>query len=304
VTVALIEKTVEDWLRPKSDNTQRGYRRDLELWLGYCEQADVDPLSAVRSDAEKFRAWLEENGCADASVARRMRGASSFYAYAVEESVAERNPFIKASKPKIDTTFSATVWLSENEAARFLRAAELRVRNERPGRPAYVTAMRNWAMVSVTLILGLRTDEVASLTVGDYTEVAEVMGLNVRGKGGKQVRRTVPPQLAECIDRYLAERGSLRDENPLFATATGRVVDYKTRYEMVGVIARDARLPNALSITPHSLRHTFATLSSKGGASTRNIKRAMAHSSERTTERYRHDEMDDPSVLMADALLR
>lgn len=304
MSAALIEKTVENWLRPKSANTQRGYRRDVELWLGYCEQADVDPLSALRVDAEKFRTYLEEGGLADASVARHMRGVSSFYDYAVEDGVAARNPFSKAPKPKIDPNFSPTVWLSQDEAARFLRAAERRVRNERPGRPSYVTAMRNLAMVSVTLVLGLRTEEVATLTVGDYSVVAEVRGLSVRGKGGKQVRRTVPPQLAECIDRYLAERGPVRDDEPLFATETGRPVDYKTRYEMVGVIARDARLSNALSITPHSLRHTYATLATQQGASTRDLQRSMAHSSARTTERYRHDEMDDPSVLVAGALLR
>jgi site-specific recombinase XerD len=271
------------WLAAKKPTTRDAYRRDLQSWAAFCDQRGQHPLLARKPDADLFGAWLQDPAgprLTATSAARRMAAVSSWYRYLVACDLHERNPFGAAERPRVDRDYSATAFLDEPSAKRLIRAAE--------------------AHRGVTEVCALTTDSLG--TAGGQRTVT------IHGKGGKRVVRALPPSAGEALDRYLAARGATAPaDGPahLFTTDTGRPVDRTHLFKLVRRLAREADLPHPDSITPHSLRHTFATLATERGADLDDLQDAMGHADPRTTRRYQRSarRLDrDPAHLVAAAL--
>lgn len=127
--------------------------------------------------------------------------------------------------------------------------------------------------------------------------------VRIVGKGEKIRTRQLPPEAGAAIDAYLAVRGST--PGPLFVTASGKAMHTRDIAHLVKRVARQAGLFMPERVTPHTLRHTFATLAEERGSSVRQIQDALGHASADTTEIYLHAPKrleNDPSVQVAKVL--
>lgn len=306
---ALAEATAA-WLAAKKPTTREAYRRDVQSWVGFCAGRGTHVLTARKPDADLFGAWLQDpagtlgggRALSAASTARRMAAVSSWYRYLVACDLHERNPFEAAERPKVDRDFSATAWLDEAGARRLIEAAETRRSTGR---------VRDVAMIRLMLQLGIRVTEVVALDIRALGAVRGQRTVVISGKGGKRVQRALPPAAGQAVDDYLAERAARAGIRPeelsgrLFVTATGRPVDRVEVFRLVRKLADLAGVEHPESITPHALRHTFATIATDRGADLDDLQDAMGHADPRTTRRYQRAARRlerDPAHLVAAAL--
>ncbi|HET9172901.1 MAG TPA: tyrosine-type recombinase/integrase [Actinospica sp.] len=292
------------WLAAKKPTTRDAYRRDLQSWAAFCDRRGQHPLLARKPDADLFGAWLQDPAgprLTATSAARRMAAVSSWYRYLVACDLHERNPFSAAERPRVDRDYSATAFLDEPSARRLIQAAETH---------RGVTGLRDAAMIRLMLQLGVRVTEVCALTADSLGNAGGQRTVTIHGKGGKRVVRALPPSAGEALDRYRAARDAAHPQpgdgpHHLFTTDTGRPVDRTHLFKLVRRLAREAGLPHPDSITPHSLRHTFATLATERGADLDDLQDAMGHADPRTTRRYQRSARRlerDPAHLVAAAL--
>ena len=312
----LLEFT-DAWLdnRRLSTHTRQAYRRDVRAWLAWCAEpigdggtVRLDPLAARFTDVNTYARALEATvdgrtgrPYAASTVARKLAAVSSWYAFLVNLGAVPRNPVDGADRPSVDRDHSTTAGLAEREAAALVAAADA---DRYPGR------LRTRALIRFLLDLGARVSDAGRTRLHDLGTAAGYRVVTLHMKGGKTRRRRLPDQLAAAIDAMLAERAAVAgvpvDEldsgSPLFATASGRPIDRREVYQLVRRVARAAGLPGWAQLSPHSLRHAFATIARARGAALEDVQDAMGHADPRTTRRYDRDRYSlerDPSTLVA-----
>lgn len=201
-----------------------------------------------------------------ATIARRLSAIRSFYEYAEDLGLIARNPAEKVKAPRVSSD-SPTLGLDRADAVAFLDAAR-------------IDGPLTYALAAVLLGLGLRVSEALGLTVEDLQTERGHTVARVIGKGGK--RRTVPapPFVADAVADLVDDRTS----GPVFITTEGEALNRHAAAYRVGKVARAAGIPGR--ITPHSLRHTAATLSLDAGAPLHKVQDFLGHASPTTTQRY------------------
>ncbi|MFC7713143.1 tyrosine-type recombinase/integrase [Nonomuraea recticatena] len=277
------------WLHTRpSPATTAAYLADLTGYLRWCAGQRLDPLRAYRADLDLWATTLAER-YAPATVARKLAVVSSWYGYLLAHEVATRNPLAGLDRPALDRDTSATVSLSRAEAAAFLAAA---------GADARPRALRTAALLGLMLTEGLRVAEVCGADIADLGHHRGYRTLTVRRKGGKTRAYPLAPPIAAAVDDYLDDRaacgGTPRERlaGPLFVTEPsgphpgGKRLDRWGITKLIRRIARQARIPAAAQLSPHSLRHSFATLALDAGTALRDVQDAMGHADPRTTRRY------------------
>jgi site-specific recombinase XerD len=304
----LVADATAAWLASKKPTTRDAYRRDLASWEGFCWQRGVDPLLARKPDADLFGAWLQDpenpRRISATSAARRMAAVSSWYRYLVRCDLHDRNPFAAAERPRIDKDYSATAWLDQAGAQAMIDAVEAQTND---------TRLRDIAMIRLMLQLGLRVSEVCGLQVSALGMVNGQRVLTIVGKGGKRITRVLPESAWHAVEAHLLERcqrANVRSVyalgGPLLATRGGKPVDRQEAFRLVRRVAVRARVPDPGSMSPHALRHTFATLATERGADLDDLQDAMGHADPRTTRRYQRAarRLDrDPANLVSGALV-
>ena len=298
----LISRLTVGWLWSfSSPHTRRAYERNLKEWLAFCDERGQDPLAATRAHGDLYARWLEHRDPRPApkTVGLKLASVSSWYTYLVLEDVLPVNKFAGASRPRIDRTHSETVGLDRSAARAMGAAAEAG-----SGRAQLRTA----ALIRFMLSIGPRAAEVSSLTIGSLGFERGFRTVRIVGKGQKVRLRNMPPTTAAAVDRYLAERlereggVAFEESAPLFATSGGRPVSPRYLFGLVQRIAREAGVEYPDRVTPHALRHTFATLGDEEGASLAELQDALGHVSPETTKIYIHAKKrleTDPSQRVA-----
>ncbi len=289
------EQVTEAWLanRRLSAHTREAYRRDVAAWLGWCAAREVDPLRASFLDVNAYARGLEVS-LAPSSVARKLSGLSSWYDFLVKVRAVEVNPVAGADRPYVSRDHSATVGLTPGEVDALLAAA---ARDEGPA------AARHRAVLALLADLGLRVGEVVGLDVADVGWERGHRAVRFVGKGGRPRRRVLTPAAAAAVDEYLAGR----TEGPLFVTASGARIDRHAVFRLVRRLAREAGIASWERLSPHSLRHAFATAARGEGVPLEDVQDAMGHADPRTTRRYdrdRHNLDRDPAYTIAAARVR
>ena len=284
----------EAWLanRRLSEHTRAAYRRDVATWLDWCAGKGVDPLRATFLDVNFYARDLEAKPLAAASVARKLSGLSSWYDFLVKLRAVSSNPVGGADRPHVDRDHSTTFGLTPAEVGDLLKAAS------RAGR-------RHRAMLTLLADLGLRVGELVGLDLTDLGLERGHRTVRFVGKGGKARRRALTPGAAAALDDYLQERGT--EPGPLFRTSTGGRVDRHAVFRMVRRLAEDAGIAEAARLSPHSLRHAFATAARDEGVPLEDVQDAMGHADPRTTRRYDRDRYNldrDPAYTIAAARAR
>ncbi|MEQ4303432.1 tyrosine-type recombinase/integrase [Plantactinospora sp. B6F1] len=297
----------EAWLdnRRLSTHTREAYRRDVAGWLRWCGEHHLDPLRATFLDVNAYARELEATlalrsgrPLSPATVARRLSALSSWYDFLVKLHAVEANPVAAADRPRVDRDHSATVGLTPDEVDALLRAAEA---------DTGPTAVRNRATIALLADLGLRVGELISLDLTDLGTERGHRSIRFVGKGGKVRRRALTPGTAYAVDAYLAARAAAQGlsvpelTGPLLVTATGARLDRNAVFRLVRRLARAAGIHAWARLSPHSLRHAFATTARAEGVSLEDVQDAMGHADPRTTRRYdrdRHNLDRDPAYVI------
>ncbi|MGW3603374.1 tyrosine-type recombinase/integrase [Micromonospora sp. NPDC005161] len=297
----------EAWLRNRrlSAHTRDAYRRDVTGWLSWCAGRDLDPLRANFLHVNEYARALESTLGArsgrpltPATVARRLSALSSWYDFLVKLGAVPANPVGGADRPRVDRDHSATVGLTPEEVDALLSAADA---------DTGPTAARNRAAIALLADLGLRVGELISLDLTDLGTERGHRSVRFVGKGGKQRRRALTPGTGYAVDAYLAQRAAATGvpvpqlTGPLLVTASGARLDRHSVFRMVRRLARAAGIPAWAKLSPHSLRHAFATTARSEGVPLEDVQDAMGHADPRTTRRYdrdRHNLDRDPAYVV------
>ena len=288
------EQVTEAWLanRRLSEHTRAAYRRDVAGWLAWCAERGVEPLRASFLDVNAYARGLEAQQLAATTVARKLSGLSSWYDFLVKVQAIGGNPVGGADRPYVSRDHSATVGLSATEVDSLLVAAE-------------AAGPRHRAVVTMLADLGLRVGELVGLDLADVGWERGHRTVRFVGKGGRPRRRVLTPGAAAALDDYLAVRGVR--EGPLFVTSTGARIDRHAVFRLVRRLAGEAGIAGAQRLSPHSLRHAFATAARDEGVALEDVQDAMGHADPRTTRRYdrdRHNLDRDPAYTIAAARVR
>ncbi|MCG5471226.1 tyrosine-type recombinase/integrase [Micromonospora sp. LAH09] len=300
-------EVTEAWLRNRrlSEHTRDAYRRDVTGWLSWCAGRDLDPLRATFLHVNDYARALESTVAArsgrpltPATVARRLSALSSWYDFLVKLGAVPANPVSGADRPRVDRDHSATLGLTPEEVDALLGAAEA---------DTGATALRNRAAIALLADLGLRVGELISLDLTDLGAERGHRSVRFVGKGGKQRRRALTPGSGYAVDAYLAQRAAATGvpvaqlTGPLLVTASGARLDRHSVFRMVRRLARAAGIPAWAKLSPHSLRHAFATTARSEGVPLEDVQDAMGHADPRTTRRYdrdRHNLDRDPAYVV------
>lgn len=259
-----------------------------------------------------------------ATVHRKLSAVSSWYRYLLaNRAVADLsgNPVAGARRPRLDRDSSPTAGLTTEEVRALLRCAEQRAAEWLP-HPARVgqlppgerrralAALRDRALLRLLADLGLRVGEALGLDVASLSHNRGRPTVRFVGKGGRVRERPLPPTVTGALEDYLAARRACGDPptGPLFATTArgggppGRL-DEPAVFRLVRRTARQAGLPAAGRLSPHSLRHAFATNAREAGVPLEDVQDAMGHADTRTTRRYDRDRYAlerDPALRLGD----
>lgn len=260
-----------------STNTLDAYIRDVEKLISYLNTEGIDPLDAKLEHLESFLAHLHDKKITARSQARILSGIRSFYRFLVLEERITADPTLLLESPKIGMKLPEVLSLEEIDM--LIGAIDL---SKREGQ-------RNRAIIETLYSCGLRVSEACDLKLSDlYLKEGFI---KVEGKGSKQ--RLVPISeraIAEIMD-YLIDRAEIDikpgHEDYLFVSAHFRKrMSRITMFHIIKELAEQIGLKKTIS--PHTLRHSFATHLLEGGANLRVIQSMLGHEDIGTTEIYTH----------------
>jgi len=258
-----------------SDNTVQSYGRDIAKYLVFLGQAKV-PLDRVReTDVVRFVQGQSAAGLAPRSMARLISTLKAFYKFLILDGRVTRNPTVHLSSPK--AWFSLPKFLTIKEVGTLLRQPDKKD----------ARGVRDRAMLETMYAAGLRVSELVGLDLDDVH--LKDSFLLCRGKGGKERIVPVGRVAVDAVLKYLdgARPSLLKDPtDALFLTRRGRPFTRQGFWKMLRAYAKAARLP--ANVSPHVLRHSFATHLLERGADLRAVQLMLGHSQITTTQIYTH----------------
>jgi len=268
--------------RGYSPNTVEAYKHDLDWLLGYLEQEGLDPLSVKLEDLEHFAAMLSDHDISAKSQARILSGVRAFYRYLVLDGYLDVDPTELLESPHLPQHLPE--YLSTEEVDALENSIDL-TSNE---------GHRNRAIIEVFFSCGLRVSELTNLKLSDLFLPQGFIRVN--GKGGKQRLVPISERAIHELELWFDDRRQMNikpgEEDYVFLNRRGH---HLTRTMILIMVKRQAEAAGIKkTISPHTLRHSFATALLKGGADLRIIQELLGHADLGTTEIYTH--MDDESL--------
>ena len=266
-------------LKGVSPNTVAAYISDVGKLITWCEEEQRDPVTLTLDDLETFSASLHDLGIASSSHARILCGVRAFYQYLTIDGYVEQDPSELLESPIQDKHLPDV--LSTEEVDMIINAIDL----------SKWEGQRNRAIIEVLFSCGLRVSELVTLTLSNIYE--EDGFVRILGKGNKE--RLVPISgraLHELLLWYM-DRRQMKikpgEEDYVFLNRRGAHLTRTMIFIMIKQYAAMAGIRKTIS--PHTLRHSFATALLEGGASLRVIQTLLGHESIGTTEIYTHIDM-------------
>ena len=256
-----------------SQNTIEAYMRDIKQFQHFIlRQYDCLPKDVARENIERYMDWLYDRGTKKSSQARQLSGIKSFFNYLLLKDMIASSPAELILPPKPAKVLPDT--LSTDEIDRMIATID----------DSSPKGIRDKAILEVLYSCGLRVSELCNLRLGDLFFGEGY--IRIIGKGDKQ--RLVPISGIACerIQRYKEVRTKKTTEDTLFLNNRGTKL---TRVMIFNIIKQAALLAGIdKSISPHTLRHSFATHLLEGGANIRQVQEMLGHESILTTEVYTH----------------
>jgi integrase/recombinase XerD len=264
-----------------SDNSIQAYRTDLSnlyRFLTASGEATAN-VSAALANTDRLRTWIDhlyQDGLNPRSIARRLTTIRSFFGFLLREGAIAEDPTEHLRSPRQWQTIPK--FLNLDEIERILGAIDL----TRP------TGQRDRAMLDLLFATGVRVSELCRIATGDLD--ASLGVLRVTGKGNKQRLVPVGKQALQAIDSYVKNgRPAIlkgRASRYLFVTARGGSMTRQAFWKLLAIHGKRAGIFRGL--TPHVLRHSFATHLLEGGADLRSVQTMLGHADISTTQIYTH----------------
>ena len=259
-----------------SANTLDAYMRDVDKLLRYLAVEQVDVLDVKLEDLEHFAAFISDLGIGPRSLARILSGVRQFYRFLVIDGYLEVDPTELLESPKQPDHLPEV--LSTAEVDLLEQAIDL----------SKWEGHRNRAIIEVLFSCGLRVSELTNLKLSNL--YIEEQYIRVMGKGSKERLVPISPRALDELNYWFADRNVMKikpgEEDYVFLNRRGHHLTRTMILIMIKRYALEAGIKKTIS--PHTLRHSFATSLLEGGADLRAIQAMLGHESIGTTEIYTH----------------
>jgi integrase/recombinase XerD len=274
------QRLIEDFLtairveKGLSNNTIQSYRNDLKILCEFLGGKKKNLLTTERDDLVGLLTRLKDEGQSDASIARLMSSVRGFFKFALTEKLMKKDPTAYMSTRKAWQTLPR--FLTQEEVDKLLEQPDL---NDDIG-------VRDRAMLELLYATGLRVSELVSLKIADVELEAGL--LTCFGKGSKQRRIPIGRSSIHFLKNYFTlRRRTLRGNRSdlLFVEENGNPISRQKFWKIITRYGESAGLGH---VTPHMLRHSFATALIENGADLRSVQMMLGHSNINTTQVYTH----------------
>ena len=262
--------TVEKGL---SKNTVLSYKADIVRFIDFLKQSNIELESAEHQDITNFLWSIKKEGLKPRSIYRAVESIRQLFKFLMSEEILKKNPTAYLSAPKLPENIPSM--LDFEEVTLLL--------NSVGGND--IQSIRNKAMLELLYATGLRVSELINLKFSELNLNDNFV--RIIGKGSKE--RIVPfgDKAKDFINIYLAKRKPKSDEEDfVFITRLGKKISRVEFWRQLKKIVADAGIKK--NITPHSIRHSFASHLLSGGADIRFVQEMLGHSSTATTQIYTH----------------
>jgi integrase/recombinase XerD len=267
-----------------SKNTEEAYRNDLCQLEKFVEE-DCSKRGTIpgwetfgRQEMLSYMLNLKEKSYASTTLARKVAAAKSFFRFLTEEQKIRQNPTENIASQKVGRALPRPI--SESQARRLL---------DEPSKHTTPEAKRDKAMLELLYASGMRVSELVALDVSDV----DISGGSVRclGKGSKERLIPIYPRAAQCVRVWVSEARpkivqNRTDEKALFLNVRGERLTRQGLWQILKGYVKAAKIDAA--VTPHTLRHSYATHMLNGGADLRTVQELLGHANISTTQVYTH----------------
>lgn len=263
--------------RGLSTNTLESYERDLQHFRAYLQKRGSTLLDDVREHhISSYLGYLHDEGRANSTISRNLASIRSFFHFLVREECIQNDPTLHVETPKIEKRLPRV--LTPEEVERLLRAPD----------QTTIAGLRDAAMLELLYATGIRVSELVSLSCGDVHLSSGF--LRCMGKGGKERIIPIGEYAVQALSTYLqvGRPAFLRDsdEDALFLNHHGTQMSRQGFWKILKKYAQEAQIIK--DITPHTLRHSFATHLLERGADLRAVQEMLGHADISTTQIYTH----------------
>jgi integrase/recombinase XerC len=274
--------------RGYSQNTARSYRADLLHFFNYLKKKDnANEIDLTRIDFHVIRAYLGGlfKGYKKTTISRKLSAVRTFFFFLEKNNLNKGNPAAEISAPKQGKYIPG--YLNIDDMFMLLDAPE----------PVTIGEVRNQAILELLYSCGIRVSELTGLDLSDIDFKERL--IRVIGKGNKERIVPVGKKALSVIERYLDQKHAIRKKyldkdkpgcNPLFLNKNGGRLSSRSVSTIVKGFVRKYNIAD--DITPHSIRHTYATHLLDSGADLRSVQELLGHASLSTTQKYTHVSLD------------
>lgn len=265
-----------------SHHTREAYRNDLSQMVGFLETglaggAPTSWAGVGRNALQEYIFHLREKDYSATTMARKIASIKSFFRFLQREGSLKDNPALSLASPRMGRSLPKP-----------LGVAEVRLLLEQPAKGHTAEAKRDQAMLELLYATGIRVSELVSLDEEDFYLQAGLV--RCWGKGGRERLIPVHPQATQIVQEYMSEaRPRLRSnwgEKALFLNRRGQRLTRQGFWQILKGYAKESGIQ--ANITPHVLRHSFATHLLGGGADLRAVQDMLGHRNIATTQVYTH----------------
>ncbi|HHV78109.1 MAG TPA: site-specific tyrosine recombinase XerD [Firmicutes bacterium] len=257
-------------------NTLESYGRDLKQYQDYLRSDGASIQAVSRAKVIDYLLYLQKQGKATATIARRLAALRAFYQFLVREKRLDHDPTADLESPKLERRLPSVLTVKEVETL---------LKQPSPNDPA---GLRDRAMLELLYATGIRVSELISLDVSNVDLAMQF--LRCTGKGSKERIIPVGSIATKAVREYITlGRPKLvpdQNESALFVNHHGKRLTRQGFWKIVKKYAAKARINK--DITPHTLRHSFATHLLENGADLRSVQEMLGHADISTTQVYTH----------------
>lgn len=260
-----IEAFLARW---ESPGTRATYRQDLDVWLRWCDLHNRHPISdASRPVIEIWMRWLsDERGNSSSTINHRVGTLPQFFELAVDDDLVRKNPCRLVSRPRAIPDTHHRIALTRDELQRLSVAAA-------------ASSPADHALAVLMACCALRVSEACAIDVPDCFETAQAHRcVRFRGKGNRPANVPMPPAVQRAVDAAIAGRTS----GPVVQKRDGSRMTRRSADRVVKRCAKAARI-TAITVSPHTLRHTFVVLALDAGVPPRTVQLSARHAELSTT---------------------
>ena len=276
-----MQKDIDDYInyiifeRGLSNNTVNSYKEDLYLYKSYLKQKNISKTSSITTkDIEKYLIYLQDNEYTITSIARKLTAIKNFHKYLFQKKIVSENVAETIERPKLRKSLPKVMTVEEVDKLLNIECNT-------------VFDYRNKAMLELLYATGLRISELLNLKLSDVD--LENCVVRCFGKGSKERIVPIGEYVLYYLNIYLDKRCELSKNNKceyLFLNKLGGKLSRFSFFKIIKKILLEKNIN--ISLSPHTLRHSFATHMLEYGADLRTIQELLGHSNIATTKIYTH----------------